>query len=128
MTRALRYLVLVSVVGLFIAASTPITGCGGSGGGGPSGLDEDLCDLFSFSNNPATISLQNPPGCGVSTGGFSNHVFDEFGRVLSFDFDIRCPSGDTPRLVGRVFNVQWNNLGEILSLQATINGRSCSLP
>lgn len=127
MTRTLRYLVLVSVAGLFVAASTPITGCGGSGGE-PSGLDEDLCDLFSFSNNPATISLQDPADCGGSTGGFSNHVFDQFGRVLSFNFDIQCSAGDTPRLLGRVFNVQWNNLGEIVSLQATINGRSCSLP
>jgi hypothetical protein len=121
-------LIFLLATGLLVAAAVPLGGCGGSGGG-PSGLDdEDLCDRVSFSNSPVSISITSQAGCTATTGGFSNHVFDQFGRTLSFDFDIQCTAGGSERLVGRVFNVQYNNLGQILSLQATINGRSCTLP
>ena len=116
-----------SFVWLVLAAALA-AGCGG-GGGGPTGTDgENLCGRVSFGNNPARISVASRSGCTATTGGFTNHVFDPFGRVLSFDFDITCTAGGSERLVGRVFNVTYNNVGEILSLQATINGRSCRLP
>jgi hypothetical protein len=122
-----RFTLLAPVIllGLLVAASTPLTGC--SGGGGPTGTGENLCGRISFSNNPASISVSSG-SCTATTGGFTNHVFDQFGRILSFDFDIRCTAGGSERLVGRIFNVTYNNVGTILSLQATINGRSCSLP
>lgn len=127
MTRALTLLVPAFLLGLLVAASTPLTGC--SGGGGPAGPGgENLCGRISFSNNPASISVSSQGGCTATTGGFTNHVFDQFGRILSFDFDIRCTAGGSERLVGRIFNVTYNNVGTILSLQATINGRACSLP
>ena len=110
-----------------ILATALVSGCGG--GGGPTGSgDENLCGRISFGNNPARISVASRPGCTATTGGFTNHVFDPFGRVLSFDFDITCTAGGSERLVGRVFSVTYNNVGEILSLQATINGRSCRVP
>jgi hypothetical protein len=124
-SRALTFLVPAILLGILVAASTPLTGC--SGGGGPAGPGgENLCGRISFSNNPASISVSSG-ACAATTGGFTNHVFDQFGRILSFDFDITCTSNGE-RLVGRVFNITYNNVGTILSLQATINGRACSLP
>lgn len=108
-----------------LAATAPATGC--DGGGGPTGTNGgNLCGRITFSSSQQSISVTSAAGCSATTGGFTNHQFDQFGRVLSFDFDITCTAGANERLVGRIFNVTYTNLGDFVSAQATINGQSCT--
>jgi hypothetical protein len=108
-----------------VALTAPATGC--DGGGGPTGTGGgNLCGRITFSSSLQSISVTSAAGCSATTGGFTNHQFDEFGRILSFNFDITCTAGASERLVGQVFNVTYNNLGEFVSAQATINGQSCT--
>lgn len=106
-----------------LAAFVPATGC--DGGGGPTGTGGNLCNRITFDNNIGII-VSSASGCTATTGGFTNQVRDQFGRPTSFDFDITCTAGASDRVIGRVFNVTYNNLGQFVSAQATINGQSCS--
>ena len=124
MARALALLVPAILLGLLVAVSTPMTGCSG-GGGGPTGPGENLCNRISVNGG---ISITSAPGCTAGNSLISNIERDQFGRVLSLSFDITCTAGASERLVGRVFNITYNNLGQVLSWQATINGRNCSFP
>lgn len=125
MVHTLRFLFLAAGLGLLlVAASTPITGCSGDGGG-PAGPGEDLCDRITFDNNSG-IGIQSQAGCTATSSTITNVVRDQFGRTTSFNFDITCTVGGSERLIGRVFNVTYNNLGQFVSGSATINGRSCT--
>jgi hypothetical protein len=124
MSHACRLLFLAAFLGLLaVAASTPVTGC--SGGGGPAGPGEDLCDRITFDSNQG-ISIRSAFGCTSINSVNTGEQRDQFGRVLSFNFDITCTAGASERLTGRVFNVTYNNLGQFVSAQATINGKSCT--
>lgn len=119
-------------LGLLAAASVILLGlggagvaaCGGGGGsGGPTGPGGSLCGRVTFDPNQG-FSIRTD--CQTTaTSGSTNFVRDQFGRLLSFNFDLTCTDGSL-RLVGRVFNAQYNNIGELLSWQWTINGESCS--
>ena len=124
MRHAVRLLAFSALSLGALAAFTPATGC--DGGGGPTGSSGNLCGRISVSNQG--ISVTSVPGCTATTGGFTNTQRDQFGRVTSLNFDIQCTQGGNERLVGSVFNVSYNNLGEVLSYQATINGQACNFP
>ena len=126
MARALAIFIPTILLGLVVAASTPLTGCSG-GGGGPSGPGpgENLCGRITFDNNIG-VSVRSAFGCTAINSTNTNVQRDQFGRVTSFEFDITCTAGATDRVTGRVFNVVYDNLGRFVSAQATINGRSCT--
>ncbi|MFN2383235.1 MAG: hypothetical protein ABR559_03115 [Gemmatimonadota bacterium] len=96
--------------------------CGGGGYGGPTGPGGSLCGRVTPVDNGISIrtDCQTTP-----TSGFTNEVRDQFGRPLSFNFDFMCTDGSL-RLTGRVYNAQYNTVGELLAFQWTINGETCS--
>jgi len=124
MRNTMRRFGLTILSGSLLATLAPAAGCGG--GSGPTGSSGNLCGRISVSNQG--VSVQSAAGCTGSTGGFTNTQRDQFGRVTSLQFDFQCTAGGNERLVGSVFNVTYNNLGEVLSYQATINGQGCSFP
>lgn len=47
---------------------------------------------------------------------------DQYGRPISYEFDYHCSDG-SETYTGRVYDITWNEIGQVLSARATINGR-----
>jgi hypothetical protein len=67
------------------------------------------------------------PPCNQVSSTYSDIHYDRYGRVTEFDFDIECTDG-SGHYTGHVYNVEYNNIGQALSFDATINGQQCHWP
>jgi hypothetical protein len=54
----------------------------------------------------------------------SGITYDDFSRVIAYDYDVSCSDG-SHRRTGSVHDIAYNNLGEALSLEYSVNGREC---
>lgn len=110
--------VLVLVLGVSPMA---ITGCSGGDDGGPAGPVSNPCSEASFSSN-AEIGFDL--GCNTISASISGITYDQFSRVIAYNYDISCQGGSN-RKVGRVYNITYNNLGQALTWDYTVNGATC---
>ncbi|MGQ0537638.1 MAG: hypothetical protein ACT4R6_01715 [Gemmatimonadaceae bacterium] len=104
---------------LALGTSGSAVACGG-GDDGPASPRETVCSRVSLSSNGLSIRTD----CSSISSTISNIQFDQFGRRISWTFDIRCTTG-TERYTGRVTSVTYNNLGQALSATVEINGTTC---
>lgn len=119
LARALSAAAMVAFVAL---GSTSVTGCGGGDdddGTGPG--NQSLCSSASFSNG-AEIGFNL--GCNSYDVSVSGITYDQFSRVTSYNYDISCTGGSNRRS-GRVYNITYNNLGQALTWDYTVNGQTC---
>ena len=63
-------------------------------------------------------------GCNSYETSVSGITYDQFSRVTAYNYDIAC-SGGSSRRTGRVYNITYNNLGEPLTWDFTVNGQTC---
>jgi hypothetical protein len=54
----------------------------------------------------------------------SGITYDSFSRRTSYNYDMSCSNG-TNRKTGRVYNITYNNLGQALTWDFTVNGTTC---
>ena len=113
-----RFTLLLAVPGLILVTllTGPMTACG------TEESSEDFCGSLYVSGGEPAIDLNCS---GTVTSNISNITYDQYGRVIAFDFDIRC-SGK--HVAGKVYNILRNNLGDALSYDARINGQTCHWP
>lgn len=107
-----------ALVVLLVAGLVATTSCGDAAG-------PDLCSL---------VSLSSGGGIGIDmdcTGGvsamISNIQYDQFGRRISYNFDIRCSGGGSDHYTGSVTGIQYNEYGQALSATVRINGTTCQV-
>jgi hypothetical protein len=81
--------------------------------------EEDYCDYLTADSGPS-ISI---PCSGSSTSNITNITYDQIGRVISYDFTIKCKSKEYN---GSVYNVVYYSFSNVQSFEATINNKSCS--
>ena len=104
----------------FLFGTLAVSGCGDGDSTGPGQSD---CDRLSFSSR-AEIGIEFDQACNSFESTLSNITYDQFARVISYNFDIRCTT-TSERYTGRVYNIEYNSLGEALSWDATIGGETC---
>jgi hypothetical protein len=76
------------------------------------------CEIIKVSNTD--ISVTHPEAsCDMET--WEPH-FNEHGQVTSLEFTLSCES---KTYSGRIFNISYNEVGDISSYDATVNGQSC---
>ncbi|NUQ13513.1 MAG: hypothetical protein HUU26_14485 [Gemmatimonadaceae bacterium] len=120
--RLARALSAAAMVAFAALGSTSVTGCGGGDdddGTGPG--NQSLCASASFSNG-AEIGFNL--GCNSYDVSVSGITYDQFSRVTSYNYDISCTGGSNRRS-GRVYNITYNNLGQALTWDYTVNGQTC---
>lgn len=86
-------------------------------------LAENVCDRVTMSNNQPSIRMD----CNSIAGSVSGITYDQFSRVIAFDFNWRCNTS-SEQYSGRFYNITYNNIGQVQSFQATVNGKNCSWP
>lgn len=119
--RLLRATSVAAMVALATLGTTTMTGCGGGGdddGTGPG--SQSLCASASFSGADIGFSL----GCSSYDASISGITYDQFSRVTAYNYDISCTGGSNRR-TGRVYNITYNNFGEPLTWDYTVNGQTC---
>jgi hypothetical protein len=84
---------------------------------------QNFCSRIGVSNNQPSISID----CSNISSTVSNIQYDQFSRVISFDFDFKCNTS-SERYTGKFYDVQRNSIGQIISFQATVIGQSCRWP
>lgn len=116
---------LLSVCLLLLAGVAPaaVTGCSG-GGDDPTGPSADVCSEASFGSQ-AEIGFDLD--CGTYVASVTGIAYDQFSRVKSYNYDISC-SGGSNRRAGRVYNIAYNELGQALTWDYTVNGSTCHKP
>ncbi len=98
-----------------------VTGCSGGDGDEATGPAPNPCAEASFSSS-AEIGFNL--GCGTYNASVSGITYDQFSRVIAYNYDISC-AGGSDRRAGRVYNIAYNNLGQALSWDYTVNGATC---
>lgn len=107
--------------GLMSIAPVAMTGCSGGDDGGTTGPPpSNACNEASFSSR-AEIGF-NLNCSGTYTSSVSGITYDQFSRVTSYNYSISC-GGQTKS--GRVYNITYNNFGEALTWDYTVNGTTC---
>ena len=115
---------LATVFLLALAALSPVvmTGCSGGDDDDPTGPTANPCAEASFSSR-AEIGF-NLSCSGSYTSSVSGITYDQFSRVIAYNYDISCTGGSN-RKVGRVYNITYNNIGEAQTWDYTVNGATC---
>jgi hypothetical protein len=105
-----------------VLSATPvaITGCSGGDDGGTTGPAPNPCGEASFSSR-AEIGF-NLNCSGTYSSSVSGITYDQFSRVTAYNYSISC-GGQTRS--GRVYNITYNNIGEALTWDYTVNGATC---
>ena len=112
----------LAVVLLTFAVPVGVTGCSGGGDdGGTTAPPPSPCTDASFSSR-AEIGFNL--GCSTVSASISGITYDQFSRVTSYNYDISCAGGSN-RKTGRVYNITYNNFGEPLTWDFTVNGATC---
>lgn len=106
--------------GVMFMAPLTIAGCSGGDDGGSTGPTPNPCNEASFSSR-AEIGF-NLNCSGSYTSSVSGITYDQFSRVVAYNYSIAC-GGQTKS--GRVYNITYNNRGEALTWDYTVNGATC---
>ncbi|MGQ0640560.1 MAG: hypothetical protein ACT4P6_07280 [Gemmatimonadaceae bacterium] len=72
------------------------------------------------------ISIQGTCS-GTRNATISGITYDQFSRVIAYNFDFSCSSGGE-RFTGRVNSVTYNNIGQATAWSVTVNGTTCTGP
>jgi hypothetical protein len=72
-------------------------------------------------------SIQFKSLCNAGTSRISNIQYDNFGRIVAFEFDLKCTS-TSEQYTGRVSNITRDANGNATAYDAVINGQSCHYP
>ena len=110
------------LVALFAILPAAVSACsGGDDDGGPAAPPPNPCAEASFSSR-AEIGFNL--GCSTYSSSVSGITYDQFSRVTAYNYDISCTGGSSRR-AGRVYNITYNNFGEALTWDFTVNGATC---
>jgi hypothetical protein len=90
----------------------------------PTESSESLCKRLTIDSGFPAIKFKR--ACRSSSSTIENIQYNDFGQIISFDFDITCTS-TSENYSGRVFNLQYQS-GNVVAYDATINGQSCHYP
>jgi hypothetical protein len=104
----------------FIPVATTACSGGGDSATGPSS-STSACNDASFDSS-AGIAFNL--GCSSVSVSVSGITYDSFSRRTSYNYDMSCSNG-TNRKTGRVYNITYNNLGQALTWDFTVNGTTC---
>jgi hypothetical protein len=95
------------------------------------GCDKDSTESDSINCNDLSISNNAPyypfECSGTFHGTTSNIQYDQYGRRISWDFEMSCSSSNKT-LEGRYYNMTYNEYGQLQTFDAIINGKHCSYP
>lgn len=128
MTRLLlRFSAGALALGALLFGGSAIAACGGGSDGatGPSIKCSDAS--FSFPGSQQWPQIQfvlGPCPNNSYDASYTGVTYDQFSRVTSYDYTYGCSNG-AQRQAGRVSNIQYNNLGQALSWDYSLNGSSC---
>jgi hypothetical protein len=100
--------------------SLAATGCSKSGGDA-TGPTASACSDASFDSS-AGIGFNL--GCNSVSVTVSGITYDQFSRRTSYNYDMACSNGSN-RKTGRVYNITYNNLGQPLTWDYSVNGTTC---
>ncbi|MFQ5570667.1 MAG: hypothetical protein ACE5G0_13370 [Rhodothermales bacterium] len=113
------------VTALLLLVSTPtLSGC--DSGGSDEEDKASVCDQLAISSGEPTINFKQACS-GFFEANITNIQYDNFSRVISFNFDISC-SSTSEHYTGRAFNIVRNNVGQATAFDATVNGVNCHYP
>ena len=112
---------VVTVVVAIVGTSPVALGACSKGGGGDATAPASQCGDAQFDNR-AQIAFAL--GCNSVSVSLSGVTYDQFNRPTSYNYDFSC-SGGSNRKTGRVYNITWNNLGQALTWDFTVNGSQC---
>jgi hypothetical protein len=120
--RIARFLGVATLVAVFAFIPAATSGCSGGGekATGPSNTT-NLCAEASF-DSQANIGFNL--GCSTLNVSVSGITYDQFSRKRSYNYDISC-SGGSNRKTGSVSNITYNNIGQPLTWDYTVNGTTC---
>lgn len=114
-----------SIYVAFIVFMALLGACGGGGSdsysGGGNACQAAAFDIRSYSSQ---VDISFAHSCNLVTYNTTNATRDQFGRVTAFDYEHMCSNG-SERSTGRIANIQFNSLGQVLSLTYTVNGTTC---
>jgi hypothetical protein len=107
----------------FLSLPAAVSGCSGGGGGGDkvTAPTTNLCAEASFDSQ---VNIGFNMGCSTLNVSISAITYDQFSRRRSYNYDISC-AGGTNRKTGSVTNITYNNIGQALTWDYTVNGTSC---
>jgi len=115
---------ILSALAIAAAVSAPVavSGCSKSGGGdNVTAPASSACSEASFDSSAGIgFSL----GCSSISFSVSGITYDQFSRKTSYNYDVSCTGGSN-RKTGRVYNITYNNLGQALTWDYTVNGTTC---
>jgi hypothetical protein len=105
-------------------ASLPVAVSGCSGGGGADKTTAPAANPCSDASFDSQANIGFNLGCSTLNVSVSGITYDQFSRKKSYSYDISC-SGGSNRKTGSVSNITYNNLGQPLTWDFTVNGTSC---
>lgn len=113
---------VAGIIGALAIVPTATTACSGGGDSstGPSSATSACGDASFDSSAGIGFNL----GCSSVSVSVSGITYDNFSRRTSYNYDISCANG-TNRKTGRVYNITYNNLGQALTWDFTVNGSTC---
>jgi hypothetical protein len=100
------------------AALLLLVGCGGSSGGGT--LTTACSDLSLDTDGNVGVTGY----CGTLDSTISGIQYDEFSRVIAYDFDLTCQATGK-HYTGHV-TLGYNNLGQVISGTLVSGGQVCA--
>lgn len=118
--RASGVAVLVTLLGFMPVAMTGCSKGGSDSATGPTST-ASACSSASFDSS---AGIGFALGCNSVSASISGITYDQFSRRTAYNYDISCADG-TNRKQGRVSNVVYNNIGQALTWDFTVNGTSC---
>jgi hypothetical protein len=104
-----------------VSAGGGSTACGADKATGPAQLG--CSDARWTSRSPPQISFIL--SCSEISVDLTGTGRDQFGRVLGYTYTYGCTDG-SQSASGSVSNIQYNDLGEALGWDYSVNGHSCS--
>jgi hypothetical protein len=111
----------VIVLFLSVSLSAGVAGCSGGDDEGATGPAPNPCADASFSSQAEIGFAMN---CSTINSNISGITYDQFSRVTAYNYDISCVGGAN-RKTGRVYNITYNNIGQPLTWDYTVNGTTC---
>ena len=121
-----RYVVLLIGFAL-LTLSSGAAGCG-EDDDGPTGPKLKTCAEATFvfigGSSLPRINFPGMPCSGGLNETLTGTSSDQFGRTTSYTYSIQCSDGSN-RQTASVTNITYNNLGQAVSWNFTVNGANC---